>query len=80
MSSFPVEKKVRKIQQLIWLEPQVFAKVLEICAKHDVAPNVAIASIVKSAVDTYQPVKVVEKCPFFDEETVKKKCIYYAKR
>lgn len=80
MSSIQVEKKVRKIQQLIWLDPSTFSKVLKICSENDVAPNVAIASIVKSAVDEYQPVKVVEKCPFFDEETVKKKCIYYTKR
>ncbi|MEM4469204.1 MAG: C2H2-type zinc finger protein [Candidatus Nezhaarchaeales archaeon] len=55
-------KPVKKIQQVVWLEPLVFAKVAELSAKLNVAPNVIIAEIVKKYLESgVEPIKVVEK-------------------
>lgn len=56
---FPRKKK--KVVQMIWLEPAVMAKVLEIADKANVAPNVVIAEIVKRYFAfNPEPIKTVE--------------------
>lgn len=50
MSDFPLEIEVykgkgKRIQQVIWLKPLTFSKILMLADKYGVAPNVVIAEI-----------------------------------
>ncbi|MEM4469078.1 MAG: hypothetical protein QXS32_08450 [Candidatus Nezhaarchaeales archaeon] len=56
----PTKKK--KIQQIVWLEPKVFAKLAEWSEKYDVAVNVIVSEIVKKYVESgVEPIKVIER-------------------
>lgn len=41
----------KKVAQLVWLEPEVMAKVLELSAKTSQAANVVISELVKKALE-----------------------------
>jgi hypothetical protein len=46
------EKESKKVQQIIWLELPTFARILNLTAKHKVAPNVICSAIIEHFFDT----------------------------
>lgn len=76
-----MEMKVvkRKTFQVVWLEPKVMAKVLELSDQYNIAPNQVISEIVKHALlgeSMLTKKEIVEKkvkvvvCPFCLKEYV----------
>jgi len=90
MSGFPLEievdkRKGRKVQQVIWVKPLTFSKILLLADKYGVAPNTVISEILDKVMVDQSIIfkdKVVEKvvkkvvCPlclseFVDVESFK---------
>lgn len=64
-----IPKGTKKTAQMVWLEPKVMAKILEISDEHGLAPNVVISLIVKEALFGEG------KSPIVKREEVKKKVV-----
>ncbi|MEM4298550.1 MAG: hypothetical protein QW815_09315 [Nitrososphaerota archaeon] len=57
-----VPRRTKKHPQTIWLDTDVFIKVLEIAQKLGVAPNIVCSEIIRKYVESgVEPIKIVEK-------------------
>lgn len=51
----------KKIQQLVWIEPEDFSQVAALSAKTNKAPNTIIAELVARALsNNWEPIKTIE--------------------
>jgi len=53
---------VQKVKQVIWVPTDLFARIADISATSNLAPNTVIAELIARALtNTWEPIKVVEK-------------------
>lgn len=73
---FPMEIEVykskgRKVQQVIWLKPLTFSKILMLADKYNVAPNVVISEILDKVLNDQS---ILFKKEIVEKEVIKVAC------